>query len=138
VSISSRIEALRKATGRSLEEIRAQLDVSRGMFHYMRSGERNPSRKILERLEAAERQAALAPGFHLKAAKAMADASGGTPEQREETFHDSLAIMSRFLQLVDETLSELADVERRAAQAGERLKAEREQLALRLARKSKG
>jgi transcriptional regulator with XRE-family HTH domain len=59
VSITSRIEALKTATGRSLEEIRTQLGVSRGMFHYMRSGERNPSRKILDRLEAAERSAGL-------------------------------------------------------------------------------
>lgn len=89
MSISSRIEALKKATGRSLEEIRSDLDVSRGMFHYMRSGERNPSRKILERLEDAERAAGiLAPTIAPVALHARRSAS---PAAEQRTSGDEFA-----------------------------------------------
>jgi transcriptional regulator with XRE-family HTH domain len=63
VSIAERIENIRSATGCSLEEIRGLLAISRGMFHYIRTGERTPSRKILAKLEAAERAAGIAPQF---------------------------------------------------------------------------
>jgi transcriptional regulator with XRE-family HTH domain len=64
VSVEERVEKLKLATGRSLEEIRKSLGLSRAMFHYIRRGERNPSWKIMQRLEAAERAAGIGGAEH--------------------------------------------------------------------------
>jgi transcriptional regulator with XRE-family HTH domain len=61
VKLAERLGRLRAARTLSWGELRKDLDVGETTLHYLKTGERNPSPKLLRRIEAAERAAGLVP-----------------------------------------------------------------------------
>ena len=61
MTIYERMEALQKKTGKTVLQLRREIGISTGAWYYLRNGEREPTLKMLHRLEKAEREAGLLP-----------------------------------------------------------------------------
>lgn len=61
VTMSGRLDRLRKELKLTWGEFEEHLGISHTMMHFMRSGERTPSMKLLRRIEAEENKAGIEP-----------------------------------------------------------------------------
>ena len=59
MSVADRLEKLKEAKTLSWGELCDLLQVNRSMMHYLRTGERKPSPKLLRRIEEAEKEAGI-------------------------------------------------------------------------------
>lgn len=109
-----RLDNLRQALRLEWGELCTKLDVGRVMMHYIRSGERTPSMKLIRRIEAAEAEAGLRPA----AAVVVPDeALGGLASLREPSseLRKPAALRREFAALVK--LAERLSVQAAALQA---------------------
>ena len=87
VNLSERLERLRHARTVTWAELREVLGIGETMLHYLKTGQRQPSPKLIRRIEQAEREADLLPPAAIYEPRGSMDSlgkEGRAPTPREE------------------------------------------------------